>query len=347
MKINGSRLLRGILEVGGLAILVLVIVVVFGQVNAGRPSSTPAGMELTLPLAVSPTVGASVYISREVVVTPRGSAPGEVGIQEVPGGPAGPKSFAVRPDGEVYILDTVNHRINRYAGQGTFLSSVVYQPSIFGCDLAVASDGALYVLDGSDFWTVRRYEPDGTPSLVYKHPMRIQISHIGLVAANLLAESRGIGADMVITLGNAQREFSPNEQVRTKRDGLLYRAGTFTGRLVRSATGKGGYVERVLADGKMLRLDLTVDGFVAATPGFDVDVAGNIYVVVQVDRNGRGDIDERVLRYSPAGKLLDNVDIDDRYYAVPSRAVLVDERGDIYQLLPAKDRTVIKKWERR
>ena len=98
-----------------------------------------------------------------------GSGPGQFGLQ---GNPArddedalGPPTFAVGPSGGLLVLDVLNGRVQRFDPRGRHLGSFpVSRPGaepVFESDMAVAEDGAIFVLTESDSPTLTQYDPSG------------------------------------------------------------------------------------------------------------------------------------------------------------------------------------------
>lgn len=87
---------------------------------------------------------AEVVLSLEI-----GSEPGQIGIK--PGAfevyPIGPKSLAVGDDGTIYILDTVNLRIQGFDSRGELKALIPLPGMVTPADLAVADPNTFYVLD--------------------------------------------------------------------------------------------------------------------------------------------------------------------------------------------------------
>ncbi|MEY2668319.1 MAG: hypothetical protein RJA59_957, partial [Pseudomonadota bacterium] len=98
-----------------------------------------------------------------------GSGPGQFGLQ---GNPArededalGPPTFAVGPSGGLLVLDVLNGRVQRFDPRGRHLGSFPIARAgaepVFESDMAVAEDGAIFVVTESDSPTLTQYDPAG------------------------------------------------------------------------------------------------------------------------------------------------------------------------------------------
>ena len=76
-----------------------------------------------------------------------------------------PMDVAIAPDGTIYVLDSGNHRVQRFSSEGTFLTAWGSHGAKEGQfnrpeRIAVAPDGTVYV---ADTWNhrIQRFAPDG------------------------------------------------------------------------------------------------------------------------------------------------------------------------------------------
>ncbi|MCK4353272.1 hypothetical protein KAW65_07695 [candidate division WOR-3 bacterium] len=116
---------------------------------------------------VPESVGREKYVAEVIAEFTPGSwspskgmpGPYELGIYECEV-LAGPGSIAIDDSGNIYILDTVNWRIQKYNGKGKFLSSIIIgKKSRTGYDLCLDKEGNIYVLD-MGFHEVRKYNQE-------------------------------------------------------------------------------------------------------------------------------------------------------------------------------------------
>lgn len=71
-----------------------------------------------------------------------------------------PSSFAVAPDGSLWIIDQANKRLAHYSSSGSYLGQVVGDFSSFSRDLAF-DGGDLWVIEHSQFGRLFRLDPEG------------------------------------------------------------------------------------------------------------------------------------------------------------------------------------------
>ena len=226
-----------------------------------------------------------------------GSGEGQLGRRlSADGTPESPNSFVVDAEGNVLVLDQMNQRILRFAGDGGAVTTAATLESTSARDLAVARDGTMAVLDGNpDAGTVRVIGPDGRPR-----------GELPLRGENLAADEHATG--VVVDGDNVyvERDHGPLVRIgstngtadgarteipgRPSRDGRLYLSGGITdpdqGRywvnVTDRATGMHRYtlaLHSVLTLREMMLLD--------------TDRAGTIYVAVMGLTPETGDHDSR------------------------------------------------------
>jgi len=112
--------------------------------------------------AGGPIIGSKPLTGRLITLDiPYGNGKGEVGaIKGEEGSSVGPPSFAVDNTGNIYILDTVNNRVQIYSTDGKYQSTVLLQKNTFASDMAVDKYGFVYSYDRS-VRKLYQYEKNG------------------------------------------------------------------------------------------------------------------------------------------------------------------------------------------
>ncbi|MEW6724262.1 MAG: hypothetical protein AB1331_04980 [Bacillota bacterium] len=91
------------------------------------------------------------YRMSTLAALPWGSGPGQVGMLAATGLDYGPKSLALAADGRIFLADTANDRIVILSADGEWQGSLDLTGEVGSLvhidDLAVGSDGTLYLLD--------------------------------------------------------------------------------------------------------------------------------------------------------------------------------------------------------
>jgi len=112
--------------------------------------------------AGGPIIGSKPLKGRLISLDiPYGNGKGEVGaIKGEEGSSVGPPSFAVDNAGNIYILDTVNNRVQICSTDGKYQSTVLLQKDTFASDIAVDKYGSIYIYDRS-VRKLYQYEKNG------------------------------------------------------------------------------------------------------------------------------------------------------------------------------------------
>lgn len=158
---------------------------------AGRPSSVQPGIAAGAPPIAGYPLGAPL-----LVVGGPGRAPGQLDQ---------PRASAVDKAGNLYVADTANKRIQKFAPTGQPLAAWGEGDLIEPLGLVVDSGGRIVVLDSDPGW-LKRYSPDGTlidqfggPDGKFYHPRALAID----AADNLYIADTG-GARIVKYNGKGQ-----------------------------------------------------------------------------------------------------------------------------------------------
>jgi len=321
-------------------------------------ATSTAAPALNLPETPLPP---STYISRELVLAARGSGQGQIGIREVNEARIGPPAFATDAAGNVYVIDSVNYRVNKYDRQGTYLSGFSYDKGNSPDSVAVWKDGSVFLADeavrrdepsGETYQVVWKFDPQGRPLLNYKwygiyHIEDVRLDSGGTVWAGAI----GGGNNLVATrLGSVDGPIDRGQVQSSQQSGMAHRGGVAVLQLFNKPDRRGGYVELTLSDGRSLQLPLPVsprsDATSAGSMLVDTDAQGNIYLDMAY-RRPQGAPELHILAYDAQGNLTGQAELPEfRYWAVPRRPYHIDEQGRIYQMLVAQDSIRILCWEK-
>jgi hypothetical protein len=143
--------MRNLIKIGGVMVVFGLLIFFGGQVlftqetKPIRPTRPPRTQDTTLRVGSDSLTAQETYISAVVISAPwakknlvydgEESPPGEFGVYQyvVPeslkqwvdaGKPEGPTSYTVAPNGDIYITDPLNERIQRFDANGNFVSVI-------------------------------------------------------------------------------------------------------------------------------------------------------------------------------------------------------------------------------
>ncbi|MDW8213785.1 MAG: hypothetical protein RMJ55_09520 [Roseiflexaceae bacterium] len=118
--------------------------------TAAPPTQT---VDQTLPVV------SEQYVQTLSVVIPVGNTRESVDVPRYAGG-FGPQSFGVDRQGNIFICDTVNRRVQVFAADGSYRMTIPVQAPAAPADIAIDDAGHLYVLDDTQ-GVLDQYDPKG------------------------------------------------------------------------------------------------------------------------------------------------------------------------------------------
>jgi len=84
----------------------------------------------------------------------------------------GPNSFTVAPNGDIYINDPLNKRVQRFGPNGEFISVIHVAPSMGGA-MCVDKDNNIYIVRASrPNWFIDKYDQAG--NLLRSYPIEVE-----------------------------------------------------------------------------------------------------------------------------------------------------------------------------
>jgi hypothetical protein len=143
--------MKSLIKIGGVVVL-FGLLVFFGaqllftqEVKQIRPIK---------PVKIADTTAQETYVSKVILSAPWGkknlvygkeeSPPGEFGYHVSEETEVGPSCFAVAPNGDIYIADRLNNRIQRFNSEGGFISTIPMP--ISPVDICIDQNNNLYLL---------------------------------------------------------------------------------------------------------------------------------------------------------------------------------------------------------
>jgi len=273
----------------------------------------------------------------QIATLPYGSGPGQAGLA---GGfdreRQGPQSFAVDEQGNFYISDTVNRRIQVISPQGRVIREIPTDGSPE--DVAVDEGGNIVVLRG-DAPILSRYDRQGKPggSVMLPRAVYDARSSLDRRRRGICLLRRDQGEHLVLPAvgdGKSASE-SPGKIAEKQRpDYAVTRISEDVGEILVSMNG-GTPSERI---------EIHVPGL-ASLAFLGEDEQGHLYIQVEQRKTAGKGVSISVLKVTAAGAVVDAVrDIPNAYSSWTTRLLQVDGRGNLYQMLPTANGVELRKW---
>ncbi len=263
----------------------------------------------------------------------------------------GPSNFTVAPNGDIYICDIFNERIQRFSANGQLVSIIdIGGWRGYGDDISVDESGNIYLLYSS-YSPVRVCKFDQQGNLLIEYvsfkdedskgmnigggPTKLYCDNSGRLFITYYKENER--AQVIFQLGTATAEFSPAQQKATIRRG---NAG-ISGRIL----NKDQIFQYI--DGKMFTVDdsdekMTGYNFSGGYSFLDVDGSGNAYMT---HYDAKTDI-YSVRKQTPDGEVISTFGWKLEGYAQDNlnKPLTVDDEGNVYVLGSTKDGITLTKW---
>ena len=273
-------------------------------------------------------IGAFLLLSFSTSLTPLlnityryGKGSEYFGIEGVEKGePIGPYSFAVKnPDGSIYIPDPVNGNIKVISSSGSIERMIPFKG--YYDDLRVDENGNIYILDRAG-QRVIYLDPEGKSQKEYeltydevKEPCKLKIK-----GANVFIKHTNPTLTNVKT--KASKEDMYEVDIKDERLDIFLH--------------KDGNIKQIAS--------LKIEGIVSAEV-LGTDYKGNIFIQIETKKTDIG-VYLWVLKFNPEGNLIGKYKIPHNdYFVWTARLLDIDANGNIYQVLPAKDRLEINIWK--
>jgi hypothetical protein len=274
-------------------------------------------------------------ISKEISY---GKEKGKLGLFLIKGLPRrGPESFTNDIEGNLYICDTVNQKIQIYSQGGDFLYEIPLKEGMTASDIATDESGNIYIYDDLQG---RLYQYDKKGNLLVaipvdfkkwqsRGPMHIVNNEVYIRTSN--QEDILIGK---IINGSLVPPVAEDLLQPIKKGIHGFSGRRYFVRLVRFEKGEIEIIDKGGVSVK--RITLPLKGIVSIS-FLQEDKWGNFYV--QTERVENEQLLLEVHKFDPNGSLITTVLIPENDYISWSVKLLsIDRDGNIYQFLPTRDK---------
>ena len=263
-------------------------------------------------LAAAATLVAGATASTEVTTGGSYKVVGKWGKVGAGNGQFGSNAFGLATDrnGDVYVADSDNHRIQRFSAGGGFKGKIAFGDTVVP-DVAVDSDGNVWGTTDTAS-EARRFTRDGRALGSITTPK----SALGIGAdaeGNVYIATSSDNVNIVVRYDKAGGEYAQGKQwggfqvpsdVEVSPDGTIW-----------VSDNRALNVKRFDANGKALK---TIKAGPSAPLGIGVDLDCNVWVTNIAQR--------RLDRYSPSGRLIGTAAAPD----LIAQDVAVGPKGDLY-----------------
>lgn len=272
---------------------------------------------------------------------PYGIRPGEAGLIDVPEMERlGPQTFAVDGEGNIYLADTVNRRLQVFSPEGKLKTIIKDVGRVSG--LAVSEGGDVFALD-EERNLLRYYNPEGKLRGEVKVPAGLMAEKetIRFQAGEVWLRSRDGEEWAVARLDKGRMISSPEKRPAGK--GLRSRDG----KLISVVKKSPREAEIAIRDrgGKLSRKIALPIANLASVNLLGEDPDGHLLLQVEQFHPDRPGINLEVFKIDLSGKTLARSGkIRNNYMNWTARLLRLNSRGDIYQMLPGPKGVELNHW---
>ena len=281
-----------------------------------------------------------------------GSAESELGVEVIANLPVGPLDFAIDNEGNILIVDIVNKKIKKFDNIGNLKLSFVYTKLRGHTSIGLGKDGCIYMFVEDPLPRVKKFDKEG--NLLINR--RVDVSE-----GNLSIDSEGSiyvikhSFKMVKLDDELNQIFRKPERgegiplwdivngkalllKQIKEDGE-YKIGI---RQVEDFRAKKGKVGPLLEKGAIIPVSTAEKEYLLSPRPIGEDDEGNLYIVYTVGR--RRAYHRRVLKLSPNGEKMGEIDIHTEWRATFTNPFRVDGRGNVYVMNCGEEKVWIDKY---
>lgn len=286
------------------------------------------------------------YIEKTIVSVEWGAKAGKFGLA-VPaeGETVGPRTFTIDDNENIHIFDSIKKNVKIFNREGVFLKSV-------GKDLPgysfVVYRGNYYLLDGEN---VYKYTLSGMEVEIYPISQEIAL-YEGYAQwmcidgyGDLYVRSKGKAYKILKGIGRESTVLSEEEQIKSERSGTPNKPGTFWFTMAKNS------VKRFT-----LRIHAKNGSFINEFPIQTKDVFGSVIFLGQDEKGiiyletkrigAKGVSHLEIRRYHKNGRFIQTIELPNSYYTTVYKKIIVDRKGDLYQLQTDPSGVKIVKWSK-
>lgn len=247
----------------------------------------------------------------------------------------GPESFSNDFEGNLYVCDGVNQRIQIFSQNGKHQSTIFLEKGMTASDIAIDKFGFIYVYDARR----KLYQYDKKGNLIgtinvditrwqVRMPMHIVDGNIYIRDADQEDVLIGKVIEGILEAPTEEELAQPPEKGIHGFSGRRY--------LVRLLRWEKGEVEIFDKSGTTVKIEMPIKHIVSIT-FLQEDKQGNFYI--QTERVEDGKIVLEVHKFDANGNLLTVIPIPETDYSTWTIKLLsLDRNGNIYQFLPTKEK---------
>ena len=290
---------------------------------------------------------ATNYFYKQICVLEYGSEIDEIGlINEHEMEPIGPRSFWVNNKGQIYILDSVNQRIKILSDYGKLLGH--HNINFMGSELVVDDNGDMFVFDPARS-AVEQVDQSGKNLGAIKIDSRGKVPHgLRILNGDVIFSLTDRKATQTIALTNKIKGKSKLIEPFTilDHDGMKGFANKYFNTFLQRSKRKAGVFIFDKDNEELDLINFPIEN-VSSIRFINEDQNNNSYFRFEIsDPNVKGV--ELSVYYLGAKREFHSavINMPNNYFVWTSKLVQVDEKGNIYQVLPTENNVQINKWTR-
>lgn len=280
-------------------------------------------------------------IAKEIAYGKEEEMVGMVYVQDQPR--LGPESFSNDSEGNLYVCDGVNQRIQIFSQNGKHQSTIFLEKGMRASDVAIDRSGFIYVYDAQG----KLYQYDRKGNLLRtidvdssRWQVRMAMHMVGgnIYIRNVDQEDVLIGKVIkgALTAPTTEELAQPPEKGIHGSSGRRY--------ILTLLRWQKGVVEMLDTSGTTVKIEMPIKDIVSTT-FLQEDNQGNFYI--QTERVEDNKIVLEVHKFDAQGNLLTVIPIPDTNYSTWTIKLLsLDDEGNIYQFLPGKEKAQLNVFQR-